>query len=99
MKVAVQLFGPLAEAAGKGRLEVEVSEPTVEGVLARLTDLTIDSNVKFAVNTDYAERSAAVRELLTRAALIEQLPSGFIRSRRSVAVSPPLFQTALFRPQ
>ena len=62
MKVAVQLFGPLAEAAGTGRLEVEVAEPTVDGVLAALPDLNINGSVRFAVNTDYAERSAPVRE-------------------------------------
>ncbi|UCG52551.1 MAG: PHP domain-containing protein [Candidatus Latescibacterota bacterium] len=34
------------------------------------------------------KRSIAVRDLLTRAALLEDLPSGFIKSRRSLALSP-----------
>ena len=62
MKVVVQLFGPLAEAAGTARLEVEVAEPTVAGVVAALPDLRVDRSVRFAVNTDYAEPSATVRE-------------------------------------
>ena len=62
MKVAVQLFGPLAEAAGTARLEVETSDPTVAGVVAALPNLRVDRSVRFAVNTDYAEPSASVRE-------------------------------------
>ena len=62
MRVAVQLFGPLAEAAGTARLEVETAEPTVAGVVAALPHLRVDRSVRFAVNTDYAEPSAPVRE-------------------------------------
>lgn len=66
MKVVVQLFGPLAEQAGRSRLEVAVSGTTVGDILAALTaaqpDLRIDPSVRFAVNTDYVDRAAAVRE-------------------------------------
>jgi DNA polymerase-3 subunit alpha len=34
------------------------------------------------------KRSISARDLLTRAALLENLPSGFIKSRRSLALSP-----------
>jgi len=61
MKVAVQLFGPLAEQAGRSRIDVEVSGATVADVVAAL-GLTLDPSVRFAVNTDYAAASAAVRE-------------------------------------
>jgi molybdopterin converting factor subunit 1 len=66
MKVAVQLFGPLAEQAGASRLEVMVSGSTVQDVLAAVAAaapaLKIDRSLRFAVNTDYAEPTAAVRE-------------------------------------
>lgn len=66
MKVTVQLFGPLAEQAGKARLEVTVSRATVEDVAAALSvavpGLRIDRSVRFAVNTDYAAPGAALRE-------------------------------------
>ena len=66
MKVAVQLFGPLAEQAGVSRLEVTVSGSTVADVVAAAAvaapALRIDRSVRFAVNTDYAEASAPVRE-------------------------------------
>jgi molybdopterin converting factor subunit 1 len=66
MKVSVQLFGPLAEQAGVSRLEVVVSGSTVRDVLAAVAvaapALKLDRSVRFAVNTDYADASAAVRE-------------------------------------
>lgn len=66
MKVVVQLFGPLAEQAGKARLEVTVSGSTVgdilEAVRAAAPVLAIDRSVRCAVNTDYADPSAPVRE-------------------------------------
>jgi molybdopterin converting factor subunit 1 len=66
MKVAVQLFGPLAEQAGLTRIEVQVTGATVQDVLAALAAaapaLKLDRSVRFAVNTDYAEPGAAVRE-------------------------------------
>jgi len=66
MKIAVQLFGPLAEQAGVPRLEVTVSGATLQDVLAAVAvaapTLKLDRSVRFAVNTDYAEPSAAVRE-------------------------------------
>jgi molybdopterin converting factor subunit 1 len=66
MKVAVQLFGPLAEQAGLSRLDVSVTGGTVRDVLAAVAvaapTLRIDRSVRFAVNTDYAEPEAAVRE-------------------------------------
>ena len=62
MKVAVQLFGPLAEAAGTARLEVETSDLTVAGVVAALPNIKVDRSVRFAVNSDYAEPSASVQE-------------------------------------
>jgi len=61
MKVAVQLFGPLAEQAGRSRIEVTTAGTTVGDVVAAL-GFPIDRSVRFAVNTDYAEPTAAVRE-------------------------------------
>jgi molybdopterin converting factor small subunit len=66
MNVAVQLFGPLAEQAGCSRIDLTVSGGTVGDVVAALTaatpSLRIDRSVRFAVNTDYAESAAPVRE-------------------------------------
>lgn len=66
MKIAVQLFGPLAEQAGRSRLEVTVTGATVQDVLAAVAAaapaLRIDRSVRYAVNTDYAEASASLRE-------------------------------------
>jgi len=66
MKIAVQLFGPLAEQAGASRIEVTVTGSTVRDVAAAAAAaapaLKIDRSVRFAVNTDYAEPSATVRE-------------------------------------
>ena len=59
MKVVVQLFGPLAEQAGKTRLEVEGT--TVREVVAA-TGLKLGSTVRFALNTDYVGPDAAVKE-------------------------------------
>ncbi|MBI3856995.1 MAG: MoaD/ThiS family protein [Planctomycetes bacterium] len=61
MKVAVQLFGPLAEQAGKPRLEVVVTGTTV-GDVAAATGLKLDRSVRFALGTDYVDASATVRE-------------------------------------
>lgn len=61
MKIAVQLFGPLAEQAGRSRIDVETSGGTVGDVVAAL-GLKLDPSVRFAVNTDYAPASARVRE-------------------------------------
>lgn len=66
MNVLVQLFGPLAEQAGKPKLVVTVSGNTVQDVIAAVAvaapALKIDRSVRFAINTDYAEPSAVVRE-------------------------------------
>ena len=66
MKVAVQLFGPLAEQAGRSRIDVTLSGSTVGEVVAALAaaapSLRLDRSVRFAVNTDYAESTAPVRE-------------------------------------
>jgi len=66
MKVLVQLFGPLAEQAGVPRLEVTVSGATLRDVLAAVAvaapALKIDRAVRYAINTDYAEASAPIRE-------------------------------------
>jgi molybdopterin converting factor subunit 1 len=66
MKVAVQLFGPLAEQAGLSKLEVQVTGATVQDVLTAVAvaapALRIDRTVRFAVNTDFAEPGTAVRE-------------------------------------
>ena len=59
MKVLVQLFGPLAEQAGKTRLEVEGA--TVGDVVAA-TGLKIDRSVRFALNTDYVGPDAILKE-------------------------------------
>jgi len=61
MKVAVQLFGPLAEQAGRSRIDVTTTGSTVRDVVAAL-NLQLDPSVRFAVNTDYAEAGATVRE-------------------------------------
>lgn len=61
MKIAVQLFGPLAEQAGRSRIEVTTAGNTVADVVAAL-NLKIDRSVRFAVNTDYAEPGAVVRD-------------------------------------
>jgi molybdopterin converting factor small subunit len=66
MKVAVQLFGPLAEQAGRSRVEIETSgaslKDVLEAVAATVPSLRIDRSVRYAVNTDYAEPSSPVRE-------------------------------------
>ena len=59
MKVQVQLFGPLAEQAGKTRLEVEGA--TVREVVAA-TGLKLDKSVRFARNTDYVDLDAPLKE-------------------------------------
>jgi molybdopterin converting factor small subunit len=61
MKIAVQLFGPLAEKAGRSTIEVTTSGNTVADVVAALS-FKLDRSVRYAVNTDYAEASAIVRE-------------------------------------
>ncbi len=63
MKVAVRLFGPLAEQAATSSLEVDVDPPTVGAVVEAVakTGLRIDRSVRFALNTDYATTDAAVR--------------------------------------
>ncbi len=66
VNVAVRLFGPLAEQAGRDRLEVSVNGTTVADVVAAvartLPALRLDRSVRYAVNTDYADPSASVRE-------------------------------------
>ena len=63
MKVAVQLFGPLAEQAGTARFEVTVSGATVQDILAAVAArVKVDRSVRFAVNAEYAEPSTPVKE-------------------------------------
>lgn len=66
VNVEVRLFGPLAEQAGRDRLEVSVSGTTVGDVAAAvaraLPGLRLDRAVRYAVNTDYAEASTPVRD-------------------------------------
>ena len=66
MKIAVQLFGPLAEQAGLARITIETSGTSLKDVLEALSvtvpTLRIGPSVRYAVNTDYAESSASVRE-------------------------------------
>ena len=64
MKVVVQLFGPLAEQAGRARVDVAVDRPTVGAVVEAVakTGLRIDPSVKFALNTEYAGTEAVVRD-------------------------------------
>jgi molybdopterin converting factor small subunit len=59
MKVAVQLFGPLAEQAGKSRLEVE---GTTVGEVVAATGLKLGPSVRFALNTDYVGPDAPIKE-------------------------------------
>ena len=61
MIVTVQLFGPLAEQAGRSRLEVTVTGATIGDVVAA-TGLKLDRSVRFALGTDYVDASAPVRE-------------------------------------
>ncbi len=64
MKVSVRLFGFLAEAASTSSLVVSVERPTVGAVVEAVakTGLRIDPSVRFALNADYAEAEAVVRE-------------------------------------
>lgn len=66
MKVTVQLFGPLAEQAGAGRVDVDVAAATVAGAVEALRKarpgLRLEGRIRYAVNTDYAEPAAALRE-------------------------------------
>ena len=66
IRVRVQLFGPLAEQAGKSHLTVSVGGTTVADVITAVAvaapALVVDRTVRFAVNTDYAEPSTPVRE-------------------------------------
>jgi molybdopterin converting factor subunit 1 len=66
MNVRVRLFGPLAEQAGKPELRVSVTGQTVRDVVAAVAvaapAIRIDRSVRFAVNAEYAEPEAAVRE-------------------------------------
>lgn len=66
MRIRVQLFGPLAEQAGKAQLAVTIRGATVQDVIAAVAvaapALKIDKSVRFAINTDYAEPQAAVHE-------------------------------------
>jgi molybdopterin converting factor small subunit len=66
MNVAVQLFGPLAEQAGRSRIDIETSGSSLKDVVAALLvtvpALRVDRSVRYAINTDYAEPGAAVRE-------------------------------------
>jgi molybdopterin converting factor small subunit len=61
MKIVVQLFGPLAEQAGRSRIEVSVTGSTVRDVVAA-TGLKLDPSVRFALNTDYVALDATFRE-------------------------------------
>jgi len=61
MKVAVQLFGPLAEQAGRSRLEVTVTGATVRDVVAAV-GLKLEPSVRFALNTDYVGPDTAIKE-------------------------------------
>ncbi len=70
---------------------VEIGENDIEEVL-KITSRHPGIPIKELSEEDRKlgwlfKRSAPVRELLTRASLLEGLPSGFIRSRRSVAFS------------
>ena len=66
MNIRVRLFGPLAEQAGKSEVTVVVTGKTVQDVVAALAvaapSLALEKSVRFAVNTDYVEPSAAVGE-------------------------------------
>jgi len=61
MKVVVQLFGPLAEQAGRPRLEVTVAGSTVRDVV-EATGLQVDKSVRYARNTDYVDLDAGLQE-------------------------------------
>ena len=61
MKIAVQLFGPLAEQAGRARMDVTPAGGTV-GDVAAATGLKLDRSVRFAVGTEYVDASTPVRE-------------------------------------
>jgi molybdopterin converting factor small subunit len=64
MKVAVRLFGPLAEQAGASQVEVSTMGGTVDDVLAALRaavpGLELGGPLRFAVNAEWAGPAAAV---------------------------------------
>ena len=64
--MVVQLFGPLAEQAGTTRLEIRCAQTTVgeivQAAARALPSLRLEPSVRFALNAEYAEASAAVRE-------------------------------------
>ena len=66
MRIPVQLFGPLAEQAGRPRIDIETSGSSLKDVVAALLvtvpALRVDRSVRYAINTDYAEPDAAVRQ-------------------------------------
>jgi molybdopterin converting factor small subunit len=66
MKVTVRFFGPLVEQTGLSRIEVQVTRATVGDVAAAAAvaapALRLGPGVRFALNTDYADPAAAVRE-------------------------------------
>ncbi len=67
--------------------EPEIEE--VEEIIARRPGMSIDRlyDLDKRLGALY-RRSLSVRDLLTRAALLEDLPIGIVRSRRSLALSP-----------
>jgi molybdopterin converting factor small subunit len=64
MKVRVRLFGPLAQAAGRGEITVESRGASAADVLEAVRrahpGLPL-ANVKIAVNSDYASPRTAVK--------------------------------------
>lgn len=66
MKVTVRFFGPLVEQTGVSRIEVTVSGTTVRDVVSAAAvaapTLRLGPAVRYAVNTDYADPAATVRE-------------------------------------
>jgi len=59
MRVAIQLFGPLAQEAGRSAFALTVAGPTLGDVLdtlaAQMPGLRISASVRFAVNAEYAK--------------------------------------------
>ena len=64
MSIRVRYFASLRERVGRGEDEIEAEGvATVADVWARLNhDLRLPENVLFAVNMDYAEAGAPVRD-------------------------------------
>jgi len=63
MRIKVRLFGPLAEAAGKSEVSVEVEKgATAADVVDAVRQIVaVDKSVRIAIDTDYATPKAVIK--------------------------------------